>query len=124
MRERHRYRAVELVDFAHPHARMVSSTLGEFNYGELVATLHPEDAAARNVSDGDVGRIFNDLGEVICRAEVQSAVRPGVVSMPKGAWRKSLHYGSRNCVPDEVAVRSVGRVLPNQIPRLGVRVTC
>ena len=86
--------------------RMVSSTLGEFNYDELVATLHPDDAAARNVSDGDVVRIFNDLGEVICRAQVRSAVRPGVVSMPKGAWRKSSRNGSTSTAlcPDDVNV--------------------
>ena len=85
---------------------MVSSTLGEFNYDELVVTLHPEDAAARNVSDGDVVRVFNDLGEVICRAEVRSAVRPGVVSMPKGAWRKSSRNGSTSTAlcPDDVNV--------------------
>ena len=66
--------------------RMVSSTLGEFNYDELVATLHPDDAAARNVSDGDVVRIFNDLGEVICRAEVRSAVRSGEHRLMKKQW--------------------------------------
>lgn len=69
--------------------RMISSTLGEFNYPELLMTLHLEDARTRSISDGDAVRVFNDLGEVVCRARVSDRVRAGVVSIPKGAWRKS-----------------------------------
>jgi anaerobic selenocysteine-containing dehydrogenase len=75
-------------------ARLVSSTLGEFNYDELVVTVHPVDASAREIDDGDEVRVFNDLGAVICRAAVRSSVRPGVVSMPKGAWRRSSRNGA------------------------------
>ncbi len=75
-------------------ARLVSSTLGEFNYNELVVTIHPVDASEREIHDGDEVRVFNDLGEVVCRAAVRSSVRPGVVSMPKGAWRKSSRNGA------------------------------
>lgn len=75
-------------------SRMVSSTFGEFNYEELVVTIHPDDAGARDIATGDAVRVFNDLGEVMCRAEVTPAVRPGVASMPKGAWRKSSRNGS------------------------------
>ena len=73
--------------------KMITSTLGEFNFPELFVDLHPDDAMARNVSDGDQVRVYNDLGEVICRARVRNKVRPGVVSMPKGAWRKSSANG-------------------------------
>ena len=75
-------------------ARLVSSTLGEFNYDELVVTIHPVDASARKIDDGDEVRVFNDLGEVVCRVAVRSSIRPGVVSMPKGAWRKSSQNGA------------------------------
>jgi anaerobic selenocysteine-containing dehydrogenase len=87
-------------------ARMVTSTFGEFNCDELVATLHPEDADARGIADGDDVRVFNDLGEVVCRAEARPSVRPGVVSMPKGAWRKSSRNGftSTALCPDHVNV--------------------
>ncbi len=88
------------------NSRMVSSTLGEFNYEELVVTVHPDDAGPRAISDGDVIRVFNDLGEVVCRAELRSSLRPGVVSMPKGAWRKSSKNGSTSTAlcPDHVNV--------------------
>lgn len=72
---------------------MISSTLGEFNYRELVLTVHPRDAAARRIADGESVRVFNELGEVVCRAAVRETVREGVVSMPKGAWRKSAQNG-------------------------------
>ncbi len=87
-------------------SRMVSSTFGEFNYEELVVTVHPDDAGPRGISDGDVIRVFNDLGEVECRAAVRRAIRPGVVSMPKGAWRKSSRNGSTSTAlcPDHVNV--------------------
>jgi len=75
-------------------ARLVSSTLGEFNYDELVVTIHPADASEREINDGDEVRVFNDLGEVVCRVAVRASIRPGVVSMPKGAWRKSSRNGA------------------------------
>jgi anaerobic selenocysteine-containing dehydrogenase len=73
--------------------KMITSTLGEFNYPELWLTLHPEDAATRGISNGDVVRVFNNLGEVHCRAQVSANLRPGVVHMPKGAWQKSSRNG-------------------------------
>jgi anaerobic selenocysteine-containing dehydrogenase len=73
--------------------KMISSTLGEFNYPELWLTLHPEDAAARGIADGAAVRVFNDLGEVRCRARISDAIRPGVCSMPKGAWRRASRNG-------------------------------
>ncbi len=74
-------------------SKMVSSTFGEFNYPELRVLLHPRDAAARNIREGDPVRVFNELAEVRCRALVSERMREGVVSMPKGAWMKSSANG-------------------------------
>lgn len=73
--------------------KMISSTLGEFNYPELWLTLHPADAAARGISDRDEVRVFNKLGEVRCRARISDGMRDGVCGLPKGAWRKSSRNG-------------------------------
>ena len=73
--------------------RMISSTLGEFNYPELWLSLNPEDAKTRNIREGDEVRIFNPLGEVRCRAKVSDRLRPGVCGLPKGAWAKSSRNG-------------------------------
>jgi len=70
-----------------------TSTLGEFNYPELRVTLNPQDAAARSIAAGDPVRVFNQLGEVVCRADLSDRLREGVVVIPKGAWRKSSRNG-------------------------------
>jgi anaerobic selenocysteine-containing dehydrogenase len=75
------------------NSKMISSTFGEFNYPELQITIHPDDAARRRIAEGSRVRVHNELGEVVCKARVSTAVRPGVVSMPKGAWRKSSQNG-------------------------------
>jgi anaerobic dimethyl sulfoxide reductase subunit A len=48
--------------------------------------INPSDAAPRRIRDGEVVRIFNGRGEVRVRARVTERVRPGVVSLPQGAW--------------------------------------
>lgn len=87
-------------DAAHPLAlispannKMISSTLGEFNYPKLYVSLNPADAEPRGIADGDAVRVFNDLGEVLCRVRIDPRLRIGVASMPKGAWRKSSMNG-------------------------------
>lgn len=69
--------------------KTISSTMGEYNLPELYVGMNPEDALSRRVSDGMKVRVFNELGEVHCLLRVQPQIRPGVVVIPKGAWRKS-----------------------------------
>jgi trimethylamine-N-oxide reductase (cytochrome c) len=44
-----------------------------------IAKLNPNDAAERDIQDGDLIKLFNDRGAVICVANVVSIVRKGVV---------------------------------------------
>jgi anaerobic selenocysteine-containing dehydrogenase len=69
--------------------RTISSTLGELSRPDVKLLMHPDDAAVRGLADGDLVRIFNDLGEVHCTLSVAPAVRAGTVSLPKGLWRRS-----------------------------------
>ncbi len=48
--------------------------------------LHPNDAAARGLSDGDIVRVFNDRGALLAGVVISSALRPGVVQLATGAW--------------------------------------
>jgi biotin/methionine sulfoxide reductase len=48
--------------------------------------LHPDDATARGIADGDVVRIHNDRGACLAGAVVTDALRPGVVQLATGAW--------------------------------------
>jgi anaerobic selenocysteine-containing dehydrogenase len=74
--------------------RTISSTLGELPRGDATLTMHPGDAEARGLADGDLVRVFNDLGEVHCPLRVNRSVRRGTVSLPKGLWRRSTRNGS------------------------------
>jgi anaerobic selenocysteine-containing dehydrogenase len=73
--------------------RTISSTLGELPRPEVRLLLNPDDAASRGIADGDDVRTWNDLGEVRCRAQVGSWVRPGTVVLPKGLWRRHTANG-------------------------------
>ncbi len=48
--------------------------------------LHPGDAAARGISDGDVVRVFNDRGACLAGAVLDEALSPGVAQLSTGAW--------------------------------------
>lgn len=44
--------------------------------------IHPGTAAARGISDGDYATVTNERGEVLCRAELSTSVRPDTVFLP------------------------------------------
>jgi anaerobic selenocysteine-containing dehydrogenase len=48
----------------------------------LTCRLSPEDAAARDIKDDDLIRLWNDRGSVVCAAQVTDRLRPGVISAP------------------------------------------
>lgn len=52
--------------------------------------IHPDDAAARGIGDGDVVRVFNDRGACLAGAVVSDRVRSGVVRLSTGAWLDPL----------------------------------
>ena len=55
-------------------------------HGREVCRLHPDDAAQRGITDGDLVRLFNDRGACLAAAALSRAVMPGVVQLPTGAW--------------------------------------
>lgn len=54
--------------------------------GREPVLLNPRDAADRNISDGDIVRVFNDRGACLCGAVVSDVVRPSVIQLSTGAW--------------------------------------
>jgi anaerobic selenocysteine-containing dehydrogenase len=74
--------------------RTISSTLGELPRSDAKLTMHPDDAEARGLTEADMVRVFNDLGEVHCALNVNRSIRPGTVSLPKGLWRRSMRNGA------------------------------
>jgi anaerobic selenocysteine-containing dehydrogenase len=85
--------------------RTISSTLGELPRPDVMLEMHPDDAGARGIEDGDEIRVFNTLGEMHIKARLTHLVRPGLVSMPKGVWRRHTANGYTTNVltPDTLA---------------------
>jgi len=48
--------------------------------------IHPTDAAARAITDGQPVRVFNDIGATVLPAQITDRIAPGVVSIKEGAW--------------------------------------
>ena len=75
--------------------KRITSTFGGLPASDdpPVLEMHPEDAAARALTDGQRVRVWNDAGEVFLPLRVTSAVRPGVVCSEKGAWLRTSCNG-------------------------------
>jgi biotin/methionine sulfoxide reductase len=54
--------------------------------GREPLTMHPQDAATRGISDGDVIRVFNARGAFLAGVVLSDGIRPGVVQIATGAW--------------------------------------
>ena len=54
--------------------------------GREVARMHPVDAQARGIADGDIIRLFNARGACLAAVIVTEDIRAGVVQLPTGAW--------------------------------------
>ena len=68
----------------HPDHHGLSGQVREAS-GAWVA-MHPADAAARGIADGQRVRVFNGRGRTLIPARVTDRVAPGVVSIKEGAW--------------------------------------
>ncbi len=48
-------------------------------------TIHPQDAQARGIVDGDLVRVWNARGQVLAGAVVTEGIRPGVICLHEGS---------------------------------------
>ncbi len=62
--------------------------------GRQPITLHPEDAAARGIAEGNLVRAFNDRGACLAAARLSDRIRRGVVRLSTGAWFDPAASGS------------------------------
>src|SRR5262249_39468950 len=74
------------------HPSVSSSSAGQpglrAGEGPPFVEVHPDDAAARGIADGDEVMVANGRGSCRLRAVVTDAVRRGVLVSPKGHWSK------------------------------------
>jgi anaerobic dimethyl sulfoxide reductase subunit A len=68
--------------------------------------MHPEDAAARGIHDGEEVCVYNDRGRVQLPAHITDRILRGVVGMTQGAWYRpdadgTDHGGSINVLTSQ-----------------------
>ena len=81
-----------------PWIREISKVRGPDGHLYEPCRLHPDDAAARGIKDGDVVRVFNERGAVLAAALLTERLIPGAVSIDHGARVEMAMY--RNQIVD------------------------
>ncbi len=82
-----------------PRSRLHSQLdVGEYSQdtkidGREPLRIHPDDAAARGLSSGDIARVYNDRGSFLAGVIVAGDVRSRVVQVSTGAWYDPLDPG-------------------------------
>jgi anaerobic selenocysteine-containing dehydrogenase len=60
--------------------------------------INPVDAASRGLKQGDVVRVYNDRGAIICSTYVTEKMRPKVIRVWEGGWYQPQKPGDRQSV--------------------------
>ncbi|HYF28028.1 MAG TPA: molybdopterin dinucleotide binding domain-containing protein, partial [Baekduia sp.] len=105
----------------HNSARMMKGA------DRCTALMHPDDAAARGLSDGDRVRVASTVGAIEVPLQVTDEMRPGVVSVPHGfghtragvSWKRAAAKAgaSMNDITDPAIVdRLTGNAAFNAVP--------
>jgi len=91
--------------------------------------LHPVDAAARGIADGDIVRLYNERGACLAGAVLSEAMRLGTVQLATGAWfdPHDLHadqplcvHGNPNVLTRDVGTSSLAQGATGQIARVEI----
>ncbi|GAU85572.1 molybdopterin guanine dinucleotide-containing S/N-oxide reductase [Bosea sp. BIWAKO-01] len=97
--------------------------------GREVASMHPADAAARGIADGDIVRISNERGACLAGLRVTDGIRQGVIQLPTGAWYdpadptedKSLWvHGNPNVLTRDVGTSALAQGCTGQLTTVQV----
>ncbi|HEY0520394.1 MAG TPA: molybdopterin-dependent oxidoreductase, partial [Ilumatobacteraceae bacterium] len=74
-------------------SRTTSSMFGNIAPASADLHLHPDDAAARGLSNGDRARITDGRHTIEAVVAVDAALRRGLATMPKGMWCRDGFMG-------------------------------
>lgn len=85
-----------------PHSKWrIHSTYGnnpwmeEIHGGKPPVLIHPNDADARGISDGDAIEVFNTRGRVVAWAQVTSSAQQGTATLHEGWWPRNFKETTR-----------------------------
>jgi len=87
------------INFVHSQFRNIPYLLKR--EPEPFVDIHPEDAKARGISDGDVIMVETPNGRVKMKAKVSDIVHPGLVRIPWGWGEFSPDYNINSLTDDE-----------------------
>ena len=100
--------------------------LGPDGYRYEPVWINPKDAAKRGIKDGDIVKVFNERGVVLCGARVWERMMPGVVYVDHGARHDpiidnvdrggAINTIAPNGITSKNAVRPGHQRLPGRCP--------
>lgn len=65
-------------------------------HGREPLWMHPDDAQARGIAEGDIIKVFNPRGALLAGVHLTRDILPGVVQMSTGAWYDPLNAQEQN----------------------------
>ncbi|SES27527.1 molybdopterin guanine dinucleotide-containing S/N-oxide reductases [Rhizobium sp. NFR03] len=97
--------------------------------GREALRIHPVDAAARGIADGDVVRLFNARGSCLAAAVLSEALRPGVMQLATGAWfephdpkaeNATCVHGNPNILTRDIGTSQLAQGCTGQLTRVEI----
>ena len=83
-----------------PHSKWrIHSSFGnnpwmeEIHGGKPPVLMHPDDAAARGIDDGDAVEVVNTRGRIVAWAHITDAAKTGSVTVHEGWWPRYFKAG-------------------------------
>lgn len=95
-----------------------------------VCCLHPEDAKAAGISEGDIVELYNDRGTALASASLTAQIRRGVIQLPTGAWydpvepradKPVCRHGNPNVLTRDIGTSALAQGCTGQITVVKVR---
>jgi len=84
---------------SHPKSRLHSQLCGTVLRKDYAikdrepCLMHPEDAKARGIADGDIIRVFNDRGQILVGVKLTADIRRGAIRICEGGWYDPVEPG-------------------------------
>ena len=76
------------------HSQWADNTMVRKFDPEPRLDIHPDDAAERNIDDGEYVRVYNDRGEMVVKAKYNEGMQPGLVNTDQGWWTEDFIEGN------------------------------
>ncbi len=91
----------------------------DFLGAENDVMLHPDDAMARRIADGDVVRAFNASGEIELIARIDPGMRRGVASLAHGHLKGNVNLLTSKAAIDPISGMALYSGVPVELEALG-----